>query len=874
MHVVVACSCGKKFKAPAEAAGKRAKCPACGQVLVIPAAAPDPQEVAPEPAGETAADDGWGNLLGGSSPSAGGAFGDFGGGPAGGAAPGAPFGAGSFGGGAAGPMLGGPAFGIPPGSAAGSKSRSISPRTMMWLGVAGALLLVGGLGGVWFLTRSDTPVVAQQTPDAAVPAAQPTPDVPPEPGIDAAAVPEVDPAASLPPGADPPPESSDIPEGVATHNLPETPTFPGGPSLPPIFTETGPKIATVKQLKAAHTYGDDRLRHWNAITGLSVSPDGKHAVTVAEDLRVVIWDLEAGAVFKTLAEGQGSVMPEDTHALFSRGGSKLIMHDRTTLYVYEWPSLKLIAKKKTGVKRGVESLDCTSDGNLIIIHFSDLPDDMTVLWKLEGDQLVESKRFTVDADRASISPDGKLFCTYYVLEATVRDINTGEPVWSADTGFSRLPRFNAKSEHAALVTENYVRLYRTRDGEQLAAVEFEEVYQIPDAAISADLSLLAETADNGVSIWNLQKKQRLHSLPTPTTGSMDLHPIHAFSANGKVFVSGNPLGEIRAWNISSGAPIVPGQGERSFCVRQVQFSPDGASLFLLSEDGEIQRVDVATGEVAQSLRPLSAGPVVMDAACATFLAPNNESLALYDVQTGEVIKEFAPAAGWTIRSWYLSPTGDKVAYISGKAEEHSTLTVLAGEGPAQQLETKLWGTGRSDSEARIKGFSADGNKVFVGGNAYDLKKKSEVSFGDFGILEVATAKDRLCAVAMGLTKSSSTPLYCLDGRSGKILGELRRLEVDSDNQSYSSPDEKFGRIMLTADGKWAVAGNNRGQVLMWDCEKATKGNAVRPGRAFAVGPANGQIRAVAVSPNGKYLATANGNGTASLFEIEDGEALN
>ena len=46
--MVVACNCGKKLRAKAELAGKRVKCPACGQPLAVPA----PQPAAPQPADE------------------------------------------------------------------------------------------------------------------------------------------------------------------------------------------------------------------------------------------------------------------------------------------------------------------------------------------------------------------------------------------------------------------------------------------------------------------------------------------------------------------------------------------------------------------------------------------------------------------------------------------------------------------------------------------------------------------------------------------------------------------------------------------------------------------------------------------------------
>ncbi len=52
MSIVVACQCGKRFKAGDQYAGKRTRCPGCGQVLTIPAiasAAPVARSAPPRP---------------------------------------------------------------------------------------------------------------------------------------------------------------------------------------------------------------------------------------------------------------------------------------------------------------------------------------------------------------------------------------------------------------------------------------------------------------------------------------------------------------------------------------------------------------------------------------------------------------------------------------------------------------------------------------------------------------------------------------------------------------------------------------------------------------------------------------------------------
>src|SRR5260221_9789673 len=52
--ISVTCDCGKRLKAPASAAGKRARCPACGNVHVLPEPQ-DPVDRVPQPAARATA---------------------------------------------------------------------------------------------------------------------------------------------------------------------------------------------------------------------------------------------------------------------------------------------------------------------------------------------------------------------------------------------------------------------------------------------------------------------------------------------------------------------------------------------------------------------------------------------------------------------------------------------------------------------------------------------------------------------------------------------------------------------------------------------------------------------------------------------------
>ena len=128
MPTIVVCGCGKRLEAPDSLAGKRVKCPHCGQPLSIP------------------------ELPGQSIPSGGDPFAAFGGGSVSGGP-----GWGGFGGGSS-PYLSPPT--VPAPAASGGK-----PQTLVLLAVGGVVLLLAGLGAVWYFGSSEpAPIAARQTP--------------------------------------------------------------------------------------------------------------------------------------------------------------------------------------------------------------------------------------------------------------------------------------------------------------------------------------------------------------------------------------------------------------------------------------------------------------------------------------------------------------------------------------------------------------------------------------------------------------------------------------------------------------------------------------------------------------------------------------
>jgi hypothetical protein len=266
MPIQVACSCGKKFAAKDELAGKRVKCPTCGGAIAIPApAAQAPPVSAPQqpadplfgsdpfgadPLGGGAASGGGfdlGNLSGFDSAPAAGPLGPLPGGPTGANTPPAakPAGGGSYGAMGAQPHAAGKAAPASGGMDFGMK--------LALFGGGGVILLVGGAFCVYAAISSlsgqpvQTPVATNAASAPSVTPAAPGPSATPsQPAAQPASQAPASSGAAATPGAAPPAFPPSFPPTAAG-----TTTNVGGsaapstapPAFPPAFPPTSPGSA-------------------------------------------------------------------------------------------------------------------------------------------------------------------------------------------------------------------------------------------------------------------------------------------------------------------------------------------------------------------------------------------------------------------------------------------------------------------------------------------------------------------------------------------------------------------------------------------------------------------------------------------------------
>jgi WD40 repeat protein/DNA-binding SARP family transcriptional activator len=337
------------------------------------------------------------------------------------------------------------------------------------------------------------------------------------------------------------------------------------------------------------------LDHEGTAIDARVSPDGRHAVSVGSDATARIWKLPAGDEIAALEGFSDWVW---TGRFSPDGGLVLVGDDDGTIRLAE-----------------------TRDGTTV---FEERAHDGTVI-------------------DAAFSPDGAVVATASV-DGTVM-------VWGVETGHLQ-GVLNLNGSVAPDIGR--VSVAFTPDGRRLitraSTVEVWDVPLGPDAVISGhDRAVAAlDVSPDGrlLATGGRDGTLRLWELPGgELSATMEVHDSHmtaiSFSPDGTRLVSANPFQSTASespfpasiWQVETGdlvqsltSPQTDGRSCPHVCQTfSAAFSPDGATIVTIGQDGVIRLREAATGETVRTIDASERRLV------ATAFSPDGELLAAAEV---------------------------------------------------------------------------------------------------------------------------------------------------------------------------------------------------------------------------------------------------
>lgn len=602
--------------------------------------------------------------------------------------------------------------------------------------------------------------------------------------------------------------------------------------------------------------------HQGPVWTADFSSDGTRIVSASADRSIKIWDAPTGTVLQTLAGHDApvtaAIFSPDGNTIVSSGGDKVVK-------MWEAATGKLI-RTLTGHGSTVTAVVFSPDGSKIA---SGGADRMIKIWDAQnGKELLTCASTESVVSAIAFSADGKLLASGHV-DQTIRlhNVVTGKEQqrWTAHGEAVSGLTFSANGRWlASCGFDHLVRLW-PMDASGLTAE--------PSLTLSGHAGPLSSVAfrkdskylvscgsDTIVKLWKIEEGTAKEA--QNFRGHSDWVSSVAFSPDGFYVVSSSVDRSLKVWEITSRE--IPLSPEHTGAVQAVAISADGKLIASGATDNRIKIWDRHRGIELRTIElPTEVYSLAFSQDGKVLASTGNDrSIRLWDTATG---KELPPKANQTLLTGLLAsvplisippPGKTLLAWIPGN-ERYTRITAFDYDTADEQYTFQ-------DNGRHVLAvtFSPNGSRAALGGKdgsirVYDLEKKGQqLPGGDWLLFE----KDTACG---DLAFSPDAKHIVI----GNDKGDVKVCEVESRKvlHTIKAHSHTVYSCAVSPNGKYFATAGLNNDVALWDL---TSGKEVRRWDMNMLRQEQGAfVASMAFTPDSRNLVTANANTTVYVLEL-------
>jgi WD40 repeat protein len=531
-------------------------------------------------------------------------------------------------------------------------------------------------------------------------------------------------------------------------------------------------------------------------------------------------------------------------------------------------------------------------------------------------QLNQSEKQTgINGGALKFSPDGKMLAAGSWRDLVIWNVKTGVPHLKFAIGDETKINALAFNRDGAVLASGdehgSIRLWDPTTGDPIAPPLNQSGGSTPDSPIRAlaynSSGILASGGDDGgVALWDpttgrLRPQQLRPTAKCPTgLADLDIGAV-AFSEKDFNLLAVGADATVTLWDVTSGDCLFPPMRGHSGPVTDLAFSPDGRIVASSSLDGSVVLWDVETGrDDARLTRPGHTGGVTSVA-----FGPDSKTLATGSRDESVIVWNVTDQPLWTVLDQHRNEvtsvafSPDRRTLASGSKDGTVILWDLATHGPSPQLEvSEGWVTSVAFSPdgrtlavgackgLRMQGEPCEGGEITLWNVADRTKRAPTLSGFLVGVDSVAFSRDGEYLAAGGcevkdMDEDSLTPRpHCT--RAKTLLWTLDAVYAGHNEPAKTLDDgweSVVNSILFSRDGKWLAVGGrhappdatqpDRGSLRLW----AVGGDTTATQALGDPTLLQKTVLDLALSPDGKTLASSDENGSVFLWDLATREQL-